>query len=145
MTVLAGVSSNSSTGGLSGASMLASGPTLGKDAFLKLLLAELKYQDPLRPMENKEFIAQMAQFSALEEMQNLNEEIKALRKDQDRSGERSILMALGLLLGRQLTVSTDGDTVTGSVTGMGFAEGMPGLALGDRWVWLDDVRFMELP
>lgn len=45
---------------------------LGKDAFLQLMITQLQYQDPLEPMDNQESIAQMAQFSALEQMQNLN-------------------------------------------------------------------------
>ncbi|MDR1048910.1 MAG: flagellar hook assembly protein FlgD [Synergistaceae bacterium] len=51
---------------------------LGKDAFLKLLIAELSNQDPMNPMSDREFIAQMAQFSTLEQMTNMTKALEGL-------------------------------------------------------------------
>lgn len=52
---------------------------ISKDAFLNLLVTQLRYQDPLNPTNDKEFLAQMAQFTTLEQMQNINQNFEATK------------------------------------------------------------------
>jgi flagellar basal-body rod modification protein FlgD len=54
--------------------------TLGKDDFMKILMTQLQHQDPSKPLEDREFIAQMAQFTSLEQLSNMNTEMKAIRQ-----------------------------------------------------------------
>lgn len=56
------------------------GGELGKDAFLQLLVEQMKNQDPLSPMDSRESIAQLAQFSSLEQMQNVNDQLEEMRQ-----------------------------------------------------------------
>ncbi len=73
---------------------------LDRDAFLKLLVSQLKYQDPTKPMEDREFIAQLAQFSALEQMTNVSKGLEALLYQQEANQALS-------LIGKQVTVQMD--------------------------------------
>ncbi|PZE22450.1 flagellar hook capping FlgD N-terminal domain-containing protein [Paenibacillus xerothermodurans] len=53
---------------------------LGKDEFLKILITQLNHQDPMQPLQDKEFIAQMAQFTSVEQLSNMSTELKQLRQ-----------------------------------------------------------------
>lgn len=58
---------------------------LGKDAFLQLLITQLQHQDPTNPMDDREFISQMAQFSSLEQMQNMTKAMESLLASQQQT------------------------------------------------------------
>lgn len=81
---------------------------MGRDQFLKILLTQLQTQDPTSPVEDKEFIAQMAQFSSLEQMTNVATEFRRLNQAMI-SGQ-----ALGVL-GRNVELATDDGPVAGRV------------------------------
>ncbi|MBT9152897.1 MAG: Basal-body rod modification protein FlgD [Firmicutes bacterium] len=64
------------------ATNLRPGGELGKDAFLKILLAQIKNQDPLKPTDSTAMVAQLAQFSTLEQLQNLNTTMEQILESQ---------------------------------------------------------------
>lgn len=114
MTTVNNVSSTSNT---SGTSTRQASDELGKNDFLKLLVTQLRYQDPMKPMEDKEFIAQMAQFSSLEQMQNMN---SALLTAQ----------ASGLIGNRvKWNDAVTNAEKTGTVVGVSMVSGQPKLVI----------------
>ena len=79
---------------------------LGRDVFLRLLVTQLQSQDPTNPVENEDFIAQLAQFTTLEQTENTND---LLTKLVDQNGQRTQLDLVGMI-GRD--VIAEGNTVT---------------------------------
>lgn len=72
------VGSNSGVGTASLAQAMGGNDSLGKEAFLKLLVEQIKNQDPLQPKENSEFVAELAQFSSLEQTMGINDRLDML-------------------------------------------------------------------
>jgi flagellar basal-body rod modification protein FlgD len=81
---------------------------LGKDDFMKILITQLSHQDPTKPMEDKEFIAQMAQFSSLEQMTNMSRQFTTVAQRLNSSSAMNVL-------GQDVELMVNGSAVTGSV------------------------------
>lgn len=96
---------------------------VNQDDFLKILLTQLQFQDPLKPLDNQEFIAQLAQFTNLEQTRELDDNVSTLLSIQ------SISQSIGLI-GKTVDVAAqDGSQSTGTVTTLGFNAGQPRLTV----------------
>lgn len=111
---------------------------MGQEDFLKLLATQFQTQDPMKPMDDTAFIAQMAQFSALEQSSSMVKEMALLRADQS-------LLTAGSYLGRNVTVQDGaGQTVTGPVAAVDNdpASGVT-ITIGGKSYPLSSVRRVE--
>jgi flagellar basal-body rod modification protein FlgD len=100
--------------------------TADKEMFLQLLVAQMRYQDPSNPTDSSQFLAQSAQFTALEKMQDVADQTARLLSAQ---------MAFGAsgLIGKQVSwTDSDGATQSGSVTGVTFGADGPVLDAGGK-------------
>ncbi|MHC1746205.1 MAG: flagellar hook capping FlgD N-terminal domain-containing protein [Negativicutes bacterium] len=106
--------------------------TLGKNDFLKLLVTQLRYQDPTEPMDDTQFISQMAQFSSLEQMQNMT---TAMQTTQATS-----------MIGKVITWNSDDGTENiGTVKSAFVSGGQTQLLVGSQKVDLNEVTTITNP
>jgi flagellar basal-body rod modification protein FlgD len=103
------VNSSLGAGALTQALNVGGSKPLGQESFLKLLVAQLQNQDPLNPQENYEFVAQLAQFSSLEQSIGINDRLDALAL-QNQGMQNSQIVSL---VGKEATVKGDIVTLSG--------------------------------
>ena len=115
-----------STAGATASQTKQTSDIMGKDDFLKMLVTQLQNQDPLQPMEDKEFIAQMAQFSSLEQMQNMTAAMTATQATN--------------MIGKAVSWKNDDNVEkSGTVESVRIIDGQAKLVIGQTIVTMDKV------
>ena len=96
--------------------------SLGIQDFMKILLTQLNYQDPMKPMDNQQFMAQMAQFTTLQQTQQLNANIEKLVANQ------AALQSVGLI-GKTVSIAQNSGSLSGVVTSLNLTGDTPSLSI----------------
>ena len=115
---------------------------LGKEAFLQLLVTQLQNQDPLNPQDNSSYIAELAQFSALEQMTNVAGSLEDLGKVVNNIDTSVLVGQLSSMIGMNIdwveTINeadeegnpiSHNESMTGVVTGVTIVEGVPSIVV----------------
>lgn len=95
---------------------------MGFEDLLRIVLTQLTFQDPLKPMENFEFVSQLAQFSQIQQTETMSERILGILQAQAANQSAAIL-------GRRVEVPTGALTLSGRVTSISFLSGEPRLSI----------------
>jgi flagellar basal-body rod modification protein FlgD len=113
---------------------------LGKDQFLQILVTQLRNQDPMQPMQDKEFISQMAQFSSLEQMMNMSKEVTSLRQSAGM---------VAAMIGKEVSwlETTDAGVIThtGVVNGIVWRDSVQYAKVGNLEVPIDEILSISEP
>jgi flagellar basal-body rod modification protein FlgD len=130
------------TSGRADGTVRSSGSNLDQDAFLKLLVAQLKYQDPSKPVDSAEFMAQTAQFTQVEKMEEMSKatlSVLALQQGLAASG----------LVGKTVQYTlADGTTGSGTAVSASFgvaSSAEPTLRVGDLDIPLSSITTVGVP
>jgi flagellar basal-body rod modification protein FlgD len=129
------------TDSTSGSFSSAATKSLDKNAFMKLLVSQLEHQDPLSPVANEDFVAQLATFSSLEQLEGLNQNVVAMIALNQSNALLSQLTQSSALIGKDVTWQDfdDQETHTGTVQSVKIVDGLAVLRIGDQDVPLAAV------
>ncbi|WP_059172702.1 flagellar hook capping FlgD N-terminal domain-containing protein [Bacillus sp. FJAT-27445] len=113
---------------------------LGKEAFLKILVTQLKHQDPTQPQKDGEFIGQMAQLSVLEQLSNLNKSLTAYLESSNNISQYSYVMGNKVTWTNPETNAQE----NGVVTGVHYKDNLVYYKVGDQEILSSAITSMEL-
>ena len=110
---------------------------IAQEDFLRILLTQLRFQDPLKPVDNQQFVAQLAQFSSLEINRQQSEKVDSLLAIEASN------QAVGLI-GKQVEIRTIQGSQVGTVKAISFATGEPRLTVDANGTSLIDVKLSDV-
>ncbi|AIC94827.1 flagellar hook assembly protein FlgD [Shouchella lehensis] len=113
---------------------------LGQEAFLKLLITQLQHQDPTNPMEDREYIAQLATFSQLEQLTQLNATMQYMYLDQ----KSQQLMSLSELIGKHVTWKNEDKEGSGEVTAVKYDKNGELIVEINRDEWIKAGHMLQI-
>lgn len=123
---------------LQGVTIKANKQSLTQDDFLKLLTVQLQNQDPLKPMEDAQFMGQMAQFATLEQSKELNASVATLSTSIGFTSAQQFL-------GKNVTLNDGGKEVTGNVSAVMLVSGVPQIMVNGVTYTTDKVTGVTMP
>src|SRR5262245_10590285 len=110
---------------------------LGKDDFLKLLVTQLQHQDPMNPVDDKDFMGQMAQFTSVEQLSNMASSIQLMSTASQST--QSVA-----LIGKTVSwKKEDGSSGEGVATSVSFNDGAISIAVGDATIATNEIQTVE--
>jgi len=119
---------------------------LDKNDFLRILAAELQNQDPTDPLDNKDFIAQLASFSTLEQMQNmsasfdsLGENLQIYMENMASVNQAMLVTQSAMLIGKHAVAEVDGNEINGIVDSIFIEDSIPYAMIGEKTVPVSSI------
>ena len=138
-SVVGGVGSNQSAGTNSAAKTTGTAVSDLQEQFMTILLAQLKYQDPMAPMQEKDFFGQMAQFTSATSIGSMNDKMDLLVASLSQSQVSQSLLSASNLIGKAFTAVTGDGLVDGIVEAVALIDGRVHVKSKDMLVPTEDL------
>jgi len=110
-----------------------------QDQFMRILLTQLRYQDPMAPMQEKDFFAQMAQFTAATEMESLNHKMDQMLAGMTENQASQSLLAAAKLIGSYFEATSPLGVIKGVIDSVGLSGGKVVVRSGDTLVPIQNL------